>query len=90
MSTGPELSKRHKKTLQRIFEHPVPPNLPWRDIEALFVALGAEIEEGSGSRVAIVLSGNAATFHRPHPRPDTNKGAVAAVRDFLELAGVRP
>jgi hypothetical protein len=31
-----------------------------------------------------------AVFHRPHPRPETNKGAVDAVRQFLIHAGVKP
>jgi hypothetical protein len=29
-------------------------------------------------------------FHRPHPRKETNKGAVKSVRSFLESAGVKP
>ncbi len=53
-------------------------------------ALGAEIEEGAGSRVHVLLSGAPATFHRPHPRPDTDKGAVSDVRDYLAAQGVRP
>ncbi len=28
-------------------------------------------------------------FHRPHPRKETNKGAVKSVRKFLEAAGVK-
>jgi hypothetical protein len=28
-------------------------------------------------------------FHRPHPSPDTDKGAVAAVRTFL-TNNIRP
>jgi hypothetical protein len=32
----------------------------------------------------------AAVFHRPHPRPETKKGAVDAVRQFLINAGVKP
>jgi len=53
-------------------------------------ALGAEIEEGAGSRVNVLLNGAPATFHRPHPRPDTDKGAAADVRDYLAAQGVRP
>jgi len=29
-----------------------------------------------------------ATFHRPHPQKETDKGAVKAVRQFLVEAGV--
>jgi len=48
------------------------------------------IEEAEGSRVSIELNGVVATFHRPHPSPDTNKGTVTAVRKFLTSAGVTP
>ena len=38
--------------LELIFSRPVSGNLPWRDIEALFVELGAVVSERAGSRVA--------------------------------------
>lgn len=46
------------------------------------------MSEGRGSRVRIELNGMEATFHRPHPRKETDKGAVASMRRFLEQAGV--
>ena len=80
---------KHRRTRAAVFTDPIPANIKWRDIEALFVALGAELIEGRGSRVTVLLQGARATFHRPHPRPDTDKGAVRAVRRFLAQAGVR-
>jgi len=53
-------------------------------------ATGAEISEGEGSRVRIALNGVRAVFHRPHPRKETDKGAVRAMRRFLTEAGVTP
>ena len=82
------MNKKHRKTLEAIFENPVSANIAWRDIEALFEVLGAEISEGSGSRVRVALNDVRAVFHRPHPRPETNKGAVKSVRRFLQEAGV--
>lgn len=52
--------------------------------------LNAEITEGQGSRVRIALNGVRATFHRPHPQKETDRGALVSVRNFLESAGVRP
>jgi len=40
--------------------------------------------------VRFLLNGVEAVFHRPHPKPDTNKGAVASVREFLKMAGIEP
>ncbi|MFO1195350.1 MAG: type II toxin-antitoxin system HicA family toxin [Burkholderiaceae bacterium] len=65
-------------------------NIAWKDIESLFRALGAEISEREGSRVAVVLYGEVRVFHRPHPSPQTDKGAVASVRRWLEQHGVTP
>ena len=61
-----------------------------KNIEAMLIALGAEISEGNGSRVRIALKGVRAVFYRPHPQKETNKGAVKSIRKFLEAAGVKP
>jgi hypothetical protein len=84
------VDRKHRKTLEAIFEKPERANIAWRDVEALFIALGAEISEGSGSRVRVALKDVRAVFHRPHPRKETNKGAVKSVRRFPEAAGVKP
>lgn len=86
----PDLSSRHRATLQAIFAHPARPDIPWRDIEKLFEALGGAVSKGSGSRRRVVLGERVAVFHEPHPERVTDKGAVASVRKFLVSAGVRP
>lgn len=85
-----KLKSKHRKTLQAIFEDPVRANIVWKDVETLLIACGAEISEGQGSRVRIVLNEVKAIFHRPHPRKETNKGAVVSMRRFLTEAGVTP
>jgi len=79
---------KHKKTFQSVFKNPVQAGISWKDIESLFVALGAEVEEGKGSRVTITLNREVAVFHRPHPAKEAGKGAVRSVREFLTIAGV--
>ncbi|HAD30290.1 MAG TPA: hexulose-6-phosphate synthase, partial [Methylophaga sp.] len=68
------MKKKHEITLKQIFSRPVSANIKWPDIEKLFVELGAEISEREGSRVEVFLFGQVRVFHRPHPRPDTDKG----------------
>jgi hypothetical protein len=85
-----KLKSKHRKTLQAIFDDPVRANIVWKEIESLLVACGAEISEGRGSRIRIVLNDVKAIFHRPHPRKETNKGAVVSMRRFLTEAGVTP
>lgn len=83
------MSKKHQKTLQQIFQQPVQAGIVWKDIEAMLKALGAEISEGSGSRVRIALNGVRAVFHRPHPHKETDRGAVVSMRRFLNEAGIK-
>ncbi|MDO4694295.1 MAG: type II toxin-antitoxin system HicA family toxin [Eikenella sp.] len=84
------MKKKHRRTLALIFSRPVSGGIKWADIEALFIELGAEIQQREGSRIAVVLFGQVKVFHRPHPSPDTDKGAVASVRKWLEENGVKP
>lgn len=84
------MKRKHSKTLELIFSRPVSGNIRWNDIEAMLVALGAEVSEREGSRVAVVLFDEVKVFHRPHPTPDTDKGAVASIRKWLESHGVTP
>jgi hypothetical protein len=84
------LSRKHQATLDAIFATPVRSSIVWADIEGLFRACGAEISEGSGSRVRVVLNDVRAVFHRPHPQKETDKGAVKSVRRFLTEAGIVP
>ena len=52
-------------------------------------ALGAKISEGNGSRVRIALNNIRAVFHRPHPKKETDKGAIVSMRRFLKEAGIK-
>ena len=82
------LPSKHHKTLAAVFEDPVRANVAWTDVEKLLRALGAELSEGRGSRVRIYLNGVRAVFHRPHPRKETDKGALRSMRRFLLEADV--
>ena len=84
------MNNKHRETLRKIFETPVRGDVAWRDVEKMFIALGAEVSEGSGSRVRVALGGVRAVFHRLHPAPATDKGALRSVRRFLEQAGAKP
>ena len=83
------MDNKQIKTLSSIFEMPVRSNINWTDIESLFIALGAEISEGSGSRVRVYLNGARAVFHRPHPEKEIDKGAVGSIKKFLTGAGIK-
>jgi len=82
------MNAKHKKILKAIFKDPIQSNIKWSDVEKLFIGFGAEVTEGNGSRVRIALCGVKATFHRPHPKKEIDKGALQSVRIFLINAGI--
>ncbi len=84
------LSSKNARVLEAIFANPVRADIRRADIEALLRALGAEITQGSGSRVQISLNGRRMVFHEPHPQPTIVKDAVRSVRRFLLEAGISP
>ncbi len=84
------MKRKHLKTLELIFARPTSANVRWSELEALLLELGASIEEREGSRVLIRLFGERRVFHRPHPSPMTDKGALASLRDWLNNNGVKP
>ena len=82
------MKRKHQKILELIFHRPVSGNIKWNDIESLFIELGAEISEGS--RIGVRLFNTRKVFHRPHPSPNTDKGAVASIREWLRENKVLP
>lgn len=84
------MNKKQRQTLLKLFEKPGRSDISWNDIEGLFVALGAEVSEGRGSRVRVALNDVRAVFHRPHPQRVASKASVKSVRRFLTESGVAP
>ena len=84
------MNSAHRKTLAAIFTDPVSAAIEWRRIEALLVAAGCRVIEGSGSRVRFEKDGLVATFHRPHPAKEAKPYQVRDARAYLENLGVKP
>jgi hypothetical protein len=51
------MKRKHNRTLELIFHRPISGNVQWKDIEALFVELGAAISERKRSRILVRLFG---------------------------------
>jgi len=85
------MKRKHHKTLELIYRKPVSGNVKWLNVVAMLEAYGARIDENrAGSRVHIELREKDLLQHRPHPSPCMDKGAVAAMRKFLELCDIKP
>ena len=84
------MNNRHRKTLEAVFAEPTKTNIAWADIEALLVAAGCKVIEGSGSRVRIESGGAVAFFHRPHPQKEALRYQVNDARKLLEKLEITP
>lgn len=84
------MNSKQKGTLQAIFCDPIKASIKWADVESLFRALGADLQEGRGSGIRVELNGVHWRFHRPHPGNTCGKGRIEDVRSFLRNAGVEP
>ena len=84
------INSKHRKTLITVFSDPVSRNLEWRRIESLLLAVGCELIEGQGSRIAFKHGDLRADFHRPHPGKEAKPYQVRAAREFLKKLEVTP
>jgi hypothetical protein len=81
------MNKSQQATLNAVFLRPTRADIRWSAIESLVRALGGEMRERAGSRVAANLNGVTAIFHRPHPRPETKKALWMRCANFSSTRG---
>lgn len=84
------MKAKHRRTLEAIFATPTRAGIVFTEIEALVIAIGGEVREGKGSRVAFELKGSRRYLHRPHPGKEAKKYQVEELRDWLKYLEVMP
>ncbi len=84
------MNNRHRRILRQLFARPVTRNLTWRQVASLLTALGFELEERSGSRIAVIQCGHVYVMHVPHPDPHLKPYAVRQPAQFLKDLGYEP
>jgi len=85
-----DMRTKHQKTLEAIYADPTRANILFEAIKALMLSLGADFEEGGGSRVRFILMGDDFTMHRPHPQKEVKKPYIRGLREFLQQHGITP
>ena len=78
----------HDKTLENIFAKPDKKNIKWTAFISLLEFHGAVIETRGGSAHNVVLNGERAVFHKPHPGNEIYQSDLKRIRRFLENAGI--
>jgi len=88
-----DLSRHHQRTLERIWVHPLSRNLRLPQVEALLLALGAELQR-HGQRLEIQFPGGARGWIHSGGgglhQGDLGAEAIQRLRHLLQQAGVSP
>ena len=84
------MKAKHRRVLEAIFTVPTRGGIVFSDIEAMILALGGDVREGSGFRIAFELKGSRQYLHRPHPGKDAKKYQVEELREWLKQLEVTP
>ena len=86
--SGAGVSGADRRTLDAIFRHPLSHNLAWRDVVALFEALGT-VETKANNEFVFKIGDAQLLIRRPHTHQLTAP-EVLDLRHFVERAGQSP
>ena len=82
------LDNHHRKTLEKLFEHPPSRNVEWRELESLLGAVGTVTREHNG-KLRVSVGPETEVFHPPHGK-DVDVQTIVDARRMLENAGYAP
>jgi hypothetical protein len=86
-----EMSGTHRKTYDRVFGHPMPHNLQWREVWTMLEAIdGAETIEDENGNIKVSRNGQSLMLRRPRGKDLADKRELMQVRHFLERSGAQP
>ena len=83
------MNRQQSKTLAALFTKPTVGNMNFTAIESLVIALGGEVKEGEGSRVALRMGDAVMHTHRPHPGKEAKKYQIEELRAWLSAQGIK-
>ncbi|MBC8107162.1 MAG: hypothetical protein H7Z14_11275 [Anaerolineae bacterium] len=79
------LSGTHETTYQRMFQHPIPNNLPWREVWSMLGAIAdASAVDDDNGNIKITRNGQTLVLHRPRGKDMAATNELIRVRHFLE------
>jgi hypothetical protein len=83
-----QLSGPHQKIYQRIFQHPMPHNLQWREVWSMLCAMAdAQAVEDDKGNLKVARNGQTLVLHRARGKDLADKRELMQVRHFLERSG---
>jgi hypothetical protein len=83
------LSGTHQKVHDRLFQHPLPHNLQWRELWSMLGALPSAnaIEEKDG-KLKVTRNGHTIVLHRPRGKDLADESELMQIRHFLQQSSV--
>jgi hypothetical protein len=88
MTDAPKLDPHHRKTVEKIFGHPVSHNIQWHDVLSLLEQVGSVAAEHDG-RYKVKLGSEVQTFDVPRHH-DIDEQQVIDLRRMLKAVGFGP
>lgn len=83
-----QLSGTHQKTYERVFGHPMPHNLQWREVWSMLEAMGdAQAIEDDKGNLKVSRNGQTLVLRRPRGKDLADKQELTQIRHFLERSG---
>jgi hypothetical protein len=82
------LGHHHRKTLEKLFEHPPSKNVEWRELESLLETVGIVTREHNG-KLKVRVGPETEVLHAPHEK-DVDIQTILDVRRMLTNAGYDP
>jgi len=85
---GAGLDSHHRKTLEKLFEHPPSRNVEWHELESLLSAVGTVTRDDNG-KFRIRVGPETEVFRSPQEK-DVDIQTIVDIRRMLENAGYGP
>lgn len=86
-----QLTGVHATTYQRVFQHPMPHNLQWREVWSMLEAIADIVTaEDAQGNLKLTRNGQTLTAHRPRGKDLADKKELMRVRHFLERSTASP
>jgi len=84
------MAEEQRRTLAKVYADPNAAGVRWRDVEQLFLGLGADAKWSDPSHLTVELKGHKESFQTPYKAKNAvlTESDGKKVRDFLESVGI--
>ncbi len=81
------MHRKHAKTLEQIFSHPLSMNIEWSEVKNLLEDCGADIETTAHNHIKVTLNNHTKTFKTFH-KTLGDKHEIIELQHLLKDSGI--